>query len=297
MTELNSGPVTKPFASARNTEAASLKALIDELNNPEIEGTEIPVEAVKPPLRKSVVPTAPAIPANAAPLPQRLFFTGRLAVGKDFVADQIGGTKVGFADPLYAVVSELFNITVTGTSNKDLPGMRKMLQLIGQWGRNVVSPEYPYTGERALLCESIRALGRAGKLPGYVNWESFGQDNNLWVDGLIRRVSQMQPEERIINTNVRFEFEFKALAAEQFEHFHIMCDPATMTARLAAKGLKFGAPELRDISEQLAISLDADVTKQISQHRAGKKLRVIWNSSAPAPSPRFYSVAEFLARK
>jgi len=49
------------------------------------------------------------------------------------------------------------------------------------------------------------------------------------------------------------------------------------------------------LSDALAAALNADVTKRISAQPRGSKLRVIWNDTVPAPSPRLYSVAEFLS--
>src|SRR4051812_18700276 len=100
---------------------------------------------------------------------KRLALSGQLKSGKDYVANQCGYTVVGFADPIYALVKVLL-----GTSDKNIPGVRRMLQLVGQWGRGIVSEEYPLTLERASTTKWIKYTGAVAMPPGTryegVNW-------------------------------------------------------------------------------------------------------------------------------
>lgn len=253
----------------------------------------------------AVVPPAPAPKVfvesgwKAAPAesskPCKLFFTGRLCSGKDYLAKAAGCKVLGFADPLYAVASYYFDVEVTSEKNKDLPGMRAFLQTVGQWGRGTVSEKYPLTPARALFVKRVRsdgACGLFGNAP--VEWESYGKNEDIWLDSLIARVAAL-PAARIAVTNCRFQNEFERLQKENYDHWHCMCNPKTWAARLAKQNLTPESPAVKDLSEQLAAKLDASVIRQCSAQKSGPKLKVIWSDEAmPAPSSRLHSVADFL---
>ena len=299
--DLNPELKRAPEFTGATSEASALNAMVSDMNK--LAGV-VPPRSARPSIAapKLVAELPTPIPTNAARLGNRLFFTGRLGVGKDYVGAAIGGSRFGFADPIYEVASFLFGVPMDGNStNRDLPGMRKFLQQVGQWGRGESSPEYPFTPERAIFCSLIRSLGGSGLLPKEVVWSGYGSDNMIWVSAMLLRVREAvkaNPDQRIFNTNVRFKHEFEPLLTEGFEHWHVMCSPKMHESRLAKRGLTLKSPEVSDVSEKLAAALDADVIKKISTLRDGPKLRVVWNdSSVPAPSRRFYTLAEFLARK
>lgn len=223
----------------------------------------------------------------------KLFFTGRICAGKDYAATQANRSIIGLADPLYYLAEHFFGVKVDANTGKDLPGVRQFLQMVGQWGRMQVDVRYPLTTERAIFCTMIRSLASAGIITGYeVEWKDFGKDTDIWLSAAIKRSSG------VLNaaiTNVRFENEFKRMKSEGWQHFHVMTNPGTWTRRLAEKKLTPQSPEVNDISEKLSASLDAGVQKKVSQQRSGPKLHVIWNDTSLPPSPRFYTLAEFLA--
>ena len=138
----------------------------------------------------------------------------------------------------------------------------------------------------------IRSLAASGVITGHaVEWENFGRAADIWLDACVKRADDF-PNAAI--TNVRFKNEFDRLKAEGWQHWHVMCSGDTWAARLSVRGLTPESVVVADISEQLAASLDASVTKKLVQ-RVGPKLHVIWSDgNVPAPSPRFYTVAEFL---
>lgn len=305
---------------AMGGDVAALNSLLNMMNDPRITGAEVPAGADVLAVDKTgatIVPSdIPAIAAENAkypgishgldsnplrysPVKQRptnhakIFYTGLIGVGKDHIAEQTGATIFGFADPLYHLAEYFFGITVNSKTGKDIPGVRQFLQAAGQWGRAEVTEKYPLTPARACFISMVRSLGEAGRFdPKYeIVWANYGMDKHLWVNGVNQRVCKhidANPESRVAATNVRFQPEYKTLTELGWTHFHVMCSASTR-----AKRVKVTTDS--DTSEQLAAFLNNDVTRKISAQPSGVKLRVIWNDSTPAPSPRLYTVPEFLA--
>lgn len=297
---------------------AVLRDLTNFLNTPGVTGASVPDDAKQeiaaltsaPPMRANGLPaldTAPAIaPLTPAPAPakvidgSKIFYTGRLKAGKDYVAGLTGAKIFGFSEPLYFLLNYFFGIT-----DKDRHGARKFLQQVGEWGKGNVSEEYPISPERAIFVNLVRehaANGFSGHAeevdPLRVNWLNYGHDQDIWLNAVDLRTSEFllaSPGARAAIVNVRFEFEFKRMQAAGFRHYHVMTSAKTWAERLQKDGLNAQSPVVRAVSEKLAQALDADVTRKISAQRTGPKLNVIWNDSAPPPSPRLYTVAEFLA--
>lgn len=283
-----------------SSELSGLLELTKLMNNPDITGASLPTKAELAVATVAPVPVPiglKPITTNAGSSSNTLFFTGRIRAGKDHVAAAAGAKIFGFADPIYQLASHYFGIEVTSTSNKDLPGMRAALQIFGQWGRGTVNDKYPVTPARALFIESVRR--KAFSLPAtlLVDWASYGINENIWLDACLRRVSVYQEDNRgarVAITNCRFENEFKALKAAGWRHFHIMCSPSTWKARLALGKLTPESPSVKDLSEAMSASIDSDVIKRTSAQRAGSKLAVIWNDTAPRISDRLHTLESFL---
>jgi len=299
MNELQPDP-KRPMTLAKN----DLGGILSLINNPELEllgglspiNEPLVMEIEKPPTRRESPP--PVI----RPVGKSLLLSGRLAVGKDYIAAQAGAKVFGFADPLYSVASYLFGVEVTATQNKDLPGMRAFLQYLGQWGRGEVNVLYPYTPARAVFVQMIRSLGVHSGSSAFcpsVDWASFGIDKDIWIKACATRIEGVLEHDaavrRVAITNARFENELKYFRdGKNFDHYHVMCSPETWTERLAKKNLKPESKELSDVSEQLAIHLDRDVAAKIKAKPVGPKLKVIWNDRRPCPSARLYTLNEFL---
>jgi hypothetical protein len=235
-------------------------------------------------------------PAVVAPMRfDKIFLTGRLCAGKDYLASKIGAEVEGFSRPLYALAEFFFGVRVTADSNKDIPGMRAFLQAVGQWGRGTVSAAYPLTPARAIFITAIRSLAAAGQFDKSlgVDWDSFGRSDNIWLDAALLRVSMSNAARHAI-TGCRYSNEFKRLTEEGWINWHVMTTPNEWHARLAKRNIKPDAPVLKDISEQLAANLDNQVIAEISKRKIGPKLRVVWSSATPPPSSRLWTVAEFL---
>lgn len=315
-------------ASQMGHEALALTALCGFLNNPAVTGAEVPPGelastkvttkqmqeihdksgATVPPADPltahrapiAVMPPQPAPPVAKAPADfSRVFYTGRIGVGKDHVAAATGAKIFGFADPLYYLVKHFFGVDVTATANKNLPGVRACLQTFGQWGRGEMTEQYPLTAARACFVTMIRSLAGADILDSSfgVDWAAYGSDKNVWLNACVARVNAYRienPGARVAITNVRFENEFKALQEQGWIHFHVMCSPAVWKDRLAKRGLAIDSPALKDLSERLAAFLDQDVTKKISGSKGGHRLHAIWNDDTKCPSNRLYTLNQVL---
>jgi hypothetical protein len=239
--------------------------------------------------RKAPVAIAPPEPPAAIDS-RRIFYSGRLCAGKDYIAAQTGAHIESFAAPLYALASAFFGVEVTATKNKDLPGMRQFLQIAGQWGKGLIDAQYPVSPARAVFCNLVRSAAIDFPSGLGVDWAQYGKEQNIWLDAALKRV---EGAEKVAITNVRFGFEFKALSDAGWTNFHVMTTPDEWQARLAKRNIKPSDPVLKDVSEQLAAALDAQVVSALSKQRNGPAL--CWNSDKPAPSPRLWTVKEFLA--
>lgn len=245
---------------------------------------------------KAKAPVAPATPVADMPTtvrnPAKIFYTGLIGVGKDYVAEATNAAIFGFADPIYHLAEYFFGITVNSKTGKDIPGVRQFLQMAGQWGRAEVSEQYPLTPARACFISMIRSLGEAARFDARyeIDWSAFGRDSHFWVNGVVKRATahlQANPTSRVASTNVRFQPEYKSLSGLGWTHYHVMCSPETRRSRVKALTDK-------DTTEAMANHLNNDVMKRISAQPTGAKLRVIWNDTAKIPSPRLYTLSEFL---
>lgn len=282
--------------------------------DPALDPKSAPSSPPSPP-QKDCAPQSPPInpPAQAQPatskldvspahtLGRKIFFTGRLCSGKDFVAGKLGGNIQGFADPMYALVELLFpGVKVTATTGKEIPGVRKLLQQLGQWGRNEINNQYPLTAERAMFCQMIRSIAHAREfeLLCGADLKQFGTNKDIWVDALIRRVetealARLDGFVRAIATNCRFPNEYHRLTESGWQHWCVVCSPQTLERRLKSRGLTPQSPEVKDLSEQMAINLEKQLQSKLAQ--PGNRLQVVWSDeSVPSPSPRLYTVEQFV---
>lgn len=309
MNELSDSNLKRPLdKSMLGTDVQALNQLVSFLNNPAVTGAVVEKEIAtsSPALAEALAPDkVVAPPAQSAPLEQqisptplgrKIFLTGRLCSGKDYIAGKIGADIFGFADPIYSLAAYLLNVKVNANEGKDAPGVRKFLQTVGQWGRNEVTEQYPHTVERAMFCMMVRSLANQNCLSAGVEWGMFGLSSDLWIDGLLKRVDvlPMDSSRIIAVTNCRFPNEYKRLSEAGYQHWHIICSPSTWLARLAERKLDAKSAVLSDTSEQLASNLNADLTRKLSAAKHGPKMRVIWNDEKlPCPSNRIYTFAEF----
>lgn len=318
MNELQDTKLKRPMDKLNmGGDVAALNALLGLMNNPDITGAVVPKGAAvkagevvhdnsgatlvtSDPLMASdvpesshhrsvlaplgsTVPTAqptPVTPRNSS----RIFYTGLSGAGKDYIAQQTGATILRMSEPLHYLAEYFFVSTVN-----DAPGVQQFLQAADHWGRGDVSEQFPLTPARACFVSMIRSLGEAGRFDGSleVDWATYGRDKNIWLWAIHARVEK-HGNARFAMTAIESTHDFKRLSELGWTHFHVMCSPETRSKRMVP-GHK------PTVADALASALNADVTKRISAQPRGAKLRVIWNDTVPSPSPRLYSVAEFLA--
>lgn len=222
---------------------------------------------------------------------KRLALSGQLRAGKDYIAQLCNYPIVGFADPIYKVVFHL-----TGTRDKTVPGVRDMMQKLGQWGWGHIDEKYPWTPERALTIRYIRQLHAdwkeniriGGQTPhpfgdefAFVDWFQYGArhpNKDFWVKILLARVDNM---DRVANVNTRFEHELEPLRDNGFEHYHVMCSEETRRERMGEKEAA-NLNTLNDKSEQFALWCNENMPQY----------RTIWNDHRPMPCDKHYMTVE-----
>lgn len=207
---------------------------------------------------------------------KRIAFVGPLGVGKDHVAKQLGGTVIGFADPLYEL-ARVFFPHVNG-ADKTQPGVRALLQQLGQYGRGTASERYPLTAERGLVEASIRmTAGHSEALTRFgVRWSSYGRNPDIWVEALVFRASQI--DGKVLVTNCRFANELEALRKAGFVTAGVVCKRSTLEQRQTGRAT---ANDTQDISEELGRRVfDAFFNPDIPSEVDG----YVWNDEGPAPT-------------
>lgn len=215
----------------------------------------------------------------------KIAFSGRLRAGKDYVAAKAGLDIMGFADPMYIITEKLF-----GSSDKSKPGVREMLQYLGQVGWGCVNEKYPVNIERGLFIDLIRR--EAPKIfrtdPKFcdVDWAEFGLRNDFWVQILLNR-NDLDPAVHpngVGVVNARFFHELEPLEDAGFLHFHVRCSEETRQERL---GPAWNPAANADTSEAMASQLDITMPEDA----------VIWNDHRAMPSNRNYmTVEQFVER-
>ncbi len=192
---------------------------------------------------------------------KRLALSGQLRTGKNWVAEFCGYPILGFSDPIYKIVEHF-----CGTYDKNVPGVRSLMQKIGQWGWGKIDDDYPWTVERF------------GMDFEWVNWTEFGKRNDFWVNIMLTRARHF---DKVAVVNVRFEHEIVPLVENDFVHYHVMCSEKTRKERM--KKEKFSKATLNDASEHFALQCNKSLPPS----------RIIWNDTRPMPKKRFLTVSDF----
>jgi len=229
-------------------------------------------------------------------------FSGFMFVGKDHVAKQASLEVKGFADPIYQLCESL-----CGTKDKSVPGIRRWMQVVGQWGWGCANDEYPNTPERSQFTRMIRRDGRELTRDfKWVNWSEYGSRKDFWVNILLTRLglvgqlferdhdsNYLFPEMRngkpyrIGITNARFAHELDTCTSVGFAHYHVRCTEETRRERMLMSNYAFDPKADNDVSELLAGRLDKDIPDY----------QVIWNDFRPMPEGhRFLTVSEFVTQ-
>jgi hypothetical protein len=236
------------------------------------------------------------------PIMSQIFgFAGRMRAGKDYTAKKWNLDIIGFADPMYDLCESFY-----GTSDKTKPGVRRNLQMIGQWGRGRVDSDHPMTFERQEVTRRAQVNGHLITGIGTPEvWKKFGHTQDFWVDLLLSRVEHNTPDGVGFGVpNVRFPNELTKLQEEGAEILLVACTEETRYERLPDD---HDPKDDENISEQLAHALHDIWMHEEPEHEFADKIpvgfkkdiregeRVIWNDPhfdppAPAHGTRFRPV-------
>lgn len=187
-------------------------------------------------------------------------FTGCICAGKDYVASLAGLERASMAEPLYKL-SELFWDLGASARGQKPDGLREFWQKVGQWGKGIISAQYPLTPERAAFEEHVRNTAAASLLRRFgsdyaVDWSSYGRNPAIWANALIERLSlRCTPGKRHGVTNLRFPVEINPFVKNDWPVVHVTASPATLRQRQMNQGVRPEAAE--DISEEYATRLDS----------------------------------------
>lgn len=209
-------------------------------------------------------------------------FSGRLRAGKDYSAHQIGCDIVSFAQPIYQIAQHYM-----GSDDKDVPDIRKFMQLVGAWGRGEATEGPKHLPARADVTQFLRSSAPSilEDRFGSVDWKEFGTRDDFWINIVVQRAEQNlrdNPDAKIAVVNARFENEVEALKRAGFQHFHVKCSTQTRIERIGGNY----HPEMEnDVTEQMAVRMDETMTGPA----------VIWNDHrSPEPGRGYTQLKDFV---
>lgn len=204
-------------------------------------------------------------------------FSGKLRSGKDYCAEAINAQVISFSQPIVTIAKEFL-----GQVNKEELRSRRLLQLIGAWGRGITTANAAELEELQLPSreEVLKLMETKGRtLFPRIELKSFGSNPNIWIEITQAKVLYMTGKLAIVNA--RFPNELETFSKIGFKHFHVKCSEKT---RLARPGAGLGE---NDPTEAMAKMYD-DILNDAS---------VIWNDFIPIPQAQKYiSVQEFKSR-
>lgn len=316
--DLRPGQLARPMdKSAMGNDLATLRALVGELNNPNITGAVVedqPDLSIKADAEASPAKPDPAVaqaafaearilqatqttaglteskPLTLAPAPvltpepvepfgtRKVFFTGQPKSGKSYLAASIGARTIEIDDPIRAMITDTF-------PDARAESIAPLSAQIFAWGEGVVSAKVPLTAERLQFVHWFREISNAAGTFG-VELRDFGTAG-FWVRSLISRVNRFCldfPAETVVVTGVYDNAQYKALLAAGFTHFHVVCNNITRTGRGGSA-----------VTNPLADAIERDLTKKLSGAPRGPKFKCIWaDTNYPPPSNRLLTIDEFV---
>jgi len=120
--------------------------------------------------------------------PQPFALIGLARSGKDWVISECGRRPISLAAPIEDLAKNILSPDYTLPITKATPGYRRVLQLWGQWGRGLISEEYPLTPERLAWLDLVRRNHIPWMTRHCLREPKFGQPS-FWIDGAVRRTS------------------------------------------------------------------------------------------------------------
>jgi hypothetical protein len=228
---------------------------------------------------------------------RKIILIGKYRSGKDFIAASLPHKKVNFAQGIYEIVNYFYP-----NCNKSVPGYRRMLQIVGQWGRGFIDDSYPLTPERACFENLVRSE-RTGK------WADFGNSENYWTHQAAYTIKwQDDGYTPLITTDHRFPYEWPVFQDLGYERYLVMCSDETRQKRCEDMGEPFDhVPDLwttdwfkaldsLDVSEKYSSLLTVGHYFQeesiLKDAPDLDERHVIWSDHKPVPKGRGYLTVE-----
>lgn len=201
----------------------------------------------------------------------KFIFSGKLRSGKDYCAEAINAQILSFSQPIVTIAKELL-----GSVNKEELRSRRLLQLIGAWGRGITEVDQSELEKldlpsRAVVLNLVKTKG-VELFPNIAvsELESFGNNPNIWIEITKAKVLNMSGKMAIVNS--RFPNELETFSKIGFKHFHVKCSEETRRTRPGA-----GLGE-NDTTEAMAKMYDKILNGA----------NVIWNDTVPIPEGKKY---------
>jgi hypothetical protein len=230
-----------------------------------------------------------------------------LRSGKDHLANLIPwGNRATFSEPLYALADHFFGSDL----KKSDPGYRTFLTHAGQYGRRIISDQYPLSTERAAFINAVRNINPRSLDFKYrrVNWSNYGRSSTFWAELLCNSEQVFYSDVLgVVVTGHRFHSDEPYLIKEGFTFYLVACSEETRKERLTALNEPYdGNPNVERHREHLFMDIsEAYATKLTNQFlyphlpwETPMGMEVIWNDHRlpPPTSGPYLTIHEFLNR-
>lgn len=260
-----------------------LETLPDESSLPQQPQRPVSAVAQPPAAQNNPAPTtapqaAPSLPSVGLSNQLKLILTGRHT---SEVIEKIGAKEFAIDSGILVLAQAFFpsvDLRPAGPA-KVVPGAQALLDAIKAWGKGEISAAFPVNPTRAMFVAFVHSLHAAKQLPGGIDWSAFGKNEGFWTDSVVEAAKAFHaenPDQRIVFTGINSVIELKYFQALGCTHWHVS-GPSNV--------------KVTDFST----ALDNNVIKQISVKRNGAKLRCLWVGNTPSPSPRLWTLDEFIA--
>jgi hypothetical protein len=219
---------------------------------------------------ESVKPPAPVPPPAETLDPTRILLTGRHGTDAPKLAFATGAKVFGLAESVFAFAQ-------VWADSVDIHGFPAVAERLHAWGDGSITDKNPMSLERVWITHTARQIDAGFGRPGF------------WAKRLLAEIEEYRAgmPRPVIVIGISELADFTLFRNDaKFTHFHVMVSNATLAKRLPS-----GQPS----QDLVSTALDNDVIRQISQNKAGSKLRCVWNDETPPPTNRFWSAAEFAA--
>lgn len=168
--------------------------------------------------------------------------------GKDYLIGKTGRKSIGLSDPIAALMERFAGGAPIG--NKSSPGYRRVMQLWGQWGRGMLTEEYPLTPERLQWLQFVRSRGIYWAQEYALDLGKLGFPQ-FWIEGAVDRVRNSSSTPTAIS-NLRWPADVNGVPLD-WPIVLVVREPHELRTSMAACGESVDV--WNDTSERLASGL------------------------------------------